>query len=613
MNWFVWKDGNRFGPYSSDDLRALIGDGHITTSHVVCAEGSTVWRPLALIPEFAGLRSEQQASGPDADAVQHVSLPPAQADVQSPRLTPLENRPVPRARITSPPAPSASSYVVRHWRGELPLRVSYWVNGILMSATVSAAAALLSRAADFPSAPRFWSLLAILLWVFAFGGCVWQVVGVWRSAGRHASQGGRAGWSAAAKAAVVLGVIQLLFVFRTQALPQMAEYGRMALGRDPINGYQVRVLRKASEIEISGYIAFGLTDQVRTVLDGRPEISLVHLNSDGGRVAEARKLRDLIASRRLSTYTSTRCLSACVIPFLAGERRLIAANAKVGFHQYSVAGTTGAGVLEEMETDKRYFVSRGVSAAFVEQAFRRSDMLWYPTPDQMRSAGYITGYADSDEVGLSGMPVAEIDRVEQALRKEPLYSAIAEHEPDVYQQIAAAVKEGFLHGETLADVRGRTTPIIQELSRKRLPFASDEAVVTFARVMVDEIDTLNRADPEKCREYLFPRDGDSGDVRAELGNGLLQREMMAMDDVIRTAASGQWKPPSEDEIAPIRSRLVSRFALTWPADDVEQLQHLDRGGDAARVCRVCYRLYAAVTALPRHEAGAMLRSMFAGE
>ena len=30
-----------------------------------------------------------------------------------------------------PPLPERSNYLVRHWRGELPLPVSYWVNGIL--------------------------------------------------------------------------------------------------------------------------------------------------------------------------------------------------------------------------------------------------------------------------------------------------------------------------------------------------------------------------------------------------------------------------------------------------------------------------------------------------
>jgi hypothetical protein len=456
-------------------------------------------------------------------------------------------------------------------------------------------------------------VLAIALWVTAFLGAIWQVVGVWRSAGRHVSEGGSARAGRAARAAVVLAAGQLLFVFATQALPQVSEYGKMAIGSDPINGYQLRVLRNESELEISGYIPFGLTDRVRTELDAHPGITLVHLNSDGGRVAEARKLRDLIASRRISTYTATRCLSACVIPFLAGVRRLIAPGAKVGFHQYSFAGSTGTAVLEEMETDKQYFESRGVSAAFVQQAFRASDALWYPTPEEMRAAGYITGYAGNDDVALSGMPAGEIAKLDEALRKEPLYSAIAEYEPDVYQQITAAVKEGFLSGQSLAELRSRTTPLIHELSRKRLPFASDEAVVSFARVLADETDALNRQDPEKCRAYLFPNGNAAEDVRAQLGPDLVQSELVALGDVIRSAASGQWRPPSEDEVAPIRARVMSRLSLTWPADDLEQLRHLDRRDDAARVCRVCCGFYRAIASLPYGEAGPLLRSMFAGQ
>jgi hypothetical protein len=601
MNWFVWKDGARLGPYSTAELQALVRDGQIAPVHVACQEGSRVWKPLALIAEFAV---------PSTADLRHVSLPQGDNVPGVPALAPPGD--APRRNPPTRPTRTNSNYLVRHWRGELPLATSYWVNGILVSGTVSIGAALLSRAADFPSAPRFWSVFAIGLWIAALTGALWQVVGVWRSAGRHASNGGSAGWGTAARVAVVLGAIQLVVVFGTQAVPQIAEYGRMALGRDPINGSRVRLLRGGTELEVSGYIAFGLTDKVAVMLDAHPDIVVVHLNSDGGRVAEARKLRDLIADRRLSTYTSTRCLSACVIPFLAGQRRLIAANAKIGFHQYSFAGSTGTAVLQEMETDKRYFVSRGVSEAFVRQAFRHSDTLWYPTPQEMRTAGYVTGLAGNDDVGLSGIAASDIDSIDETLKKEPLYAAIAEHEPDVYRDVAAAVKEGFLLGQSLAELRRRTAPLVQDLTRKRLPFASDEAVVSFARVMVDEIAALNHADPEKCRAYLFP-DGDGlEDVRAELGPDLVQREMTTMGDVIASAARGQWRPPSEEEIAPIRARLASRFALTWSPEDLDQLQHLDRRGDPARVCRVCYGLYRTVVSLPRHEAGPMLRSMFAG-
>src|SRR6185503_17987029 len=114
--------------------------------------------------------------------------------------------------------------------------------------------------------------------------------------------------------------------------------GRIAVGRDSIGRYDLRVLRDATELEVRGAIAFGLTDQVRAALDASPSIRLVHLNSNGGRLSEARKLRDLIAERGLTTFTATGCLSACTIAYAAGKTRLIGREAALGFHRYAFPG-----------------------------------------------------------------------------------------------------------------------------------------------------------------------------------------------------------------------------------------------------------------------------------
>jgi hypothetical protein len=58
----------------------------------------------------------------------------------------------------------------------------------------------------------------------------------------------------------------------------------------------------------------GLANDLRRSLDAHPTVKLIHLNSDGGRpaarieqagVGEARRIRDLIEARGLSTYTAT--------------------------------------------------------------------------------------------------------------------------------------------------------------------------------------------------------------------------------------------------------------------------------------------------------------------
>jgi hypothetical protein len=114
-----------------------------------------------------------------------------------------------------------------------------------------------------------------------------------------------------------VGLIVAISQFTTVGVPQIQEFAKIAIGNDPVGTYQLRVLRDATELEIAGAIVFGLTDDVSRTLDAHPTIHIVHLNSQGGRVAEARQLRDLIASRGLTTYTASGCFSGCVIAYAA--------------------------------------------------------------------------------------------------------------------------------------------------------------------------------------------------------------------------------------------------------------------------------------------------------
>ena len=80
-----------------------------------------------------------------------------------------------------PPLAKRSNYLVRHWRGELLLPVSYWVNGILggvLVAILNGAVSVSEAAGGLKAAVA----ASILLYAIAFAISIWQIVGTWRSA-----------------------------------------------------------------------------------------------------------------------------------------------------------------------------------------------------------------------------------------------------------------------------------------------------------------------------------------------------------------------------------------------------------------------------------------------
>src|SRR5215831_18484249 len=308
---------------------------------------------------------------------------------------------------------SKRAYFIRHWRGELPLPVSYWVNGSLVAVMFGVMMSVIPWDDLVSQSPKMYATTAIATWCVLAITTVWQLVGTWRSAHNYLRQGKSKLWGNGAKIVLVLGFLKAVTGFAVVGIPQVTEYAKIAAGEDPFGTYQLRVLRDATELEIAGPIIFGLTDDVRRTLDAHPTIRVIHLNSQGGRVVEARKLRDLIMSRGLATYTASGCFSACTLAYAAGRERLIAQEANLGFHQYSFPGMSGHDFQQEYEKDKQDMLARGFARAFVERAFTTpNNAMWRPTHRELFEAHVVTGYPGSNDVAVTGFQLNDLAKGE---------------------------------------------------------------------------------------------------------------------------------------------------------------------------------------------------------
>lgn len=137
---------------------------------------------------------------------------------------------------------TSNNYVVRHWRGELSLPVSYWINGAVLGGIVSIV--LLAAASEIGNgdySPRtiLFAITGILL--FSIAVWLWSVVGIWRSADHHVARGGSYVWASTARVIVVLSFIAMANDLSTNVLPQVKELALIAIGNDPLGEIVIKV------------------------------------------------------------------------------------------------------------------------------------------------------------------------------------------------------------------------------------------------------------------------------------------------------------------------------------------------------------------------------------
>jgi hypothetical protein len=499
-----------------------------------------------------------------------------------------------------------TNYFIRHWRGQLSLGVSYWVNGFLASFVVAiAAGAVAAMQADV----RTQAALALVAFALAIIASLWHGVGIWRSASNHFSRGGTHFWAGTAKVMVILGFLSVSGVIWRNYIPQSAELISILAGDTGVPSYQIQVLPGGTEIEFRGGLRVGSAKELERILAAVPQAKVLHIESPGGRIGEAKQMMQLVRQRNLTTYTSEYCLSAATLVLIAGNERVIAADAKVGFHAGTFPGATAEqqGEMDNLVTSTMQSV--GVSEEFISRVLATPpEQMWYPSFEEMFRNGVVTSRSYGERFA-SSIPDADLDAMIENLGALPLYRTIREFEPEAYTKMmndfATAIRSGKSEGEAIALV----WQTIDSLMKKYLEAASDEAVLELLRD--DWIAIL--------RNY---KDSNSQACLAALGApGATINVARALPDLVtsnrasineRIMRSGASKIPvridtkaADDDFGRIFNALEARYG-----NDLQLLNEESKWMDNShKVCDMLLAMYEQIAALPKRRAANVLRSL----
>jgi hypothetical protein len=366
-DWYLWDGAAQCGPLDIDEIENRIRY-HPDPDLV------RVWRS-----GFAEWKTSQEAFG----RIQSVPAVP-------PPLPPLES-----AEEKS----AYQNFFARHWRGELPLWLSYWVVGILSNVFAILAIVAIKEitASNGSHGPTGILVYFVSVWLLLTLLTVWQLVGIWRSAQRRRRErksiGKMALWAGLAQIMVCIGFLQLAALLIRSAIPQISEAVSIALMDDPdIPAYSIRVTNDGTEAEITGGIRFGLASEFEKILDASRDVSVVHLDSIGGRIGEGERLNALIKSKGLDTYVDGLCASACTLAFVAGRQRILEQGATLGFHRGTFAGEDDSSEMEKV------YLAAGISREFVSRAMAtKSEDLWKPSETELVAAKVVTKISSGDE------------------------------------------------------------------------------------------------------------------------------------------------------------------------------------------------------------------------
>jgi len=513
------------------------------------------------------------------------------------------------------PASGHSNFVARHWRGELPLWASYWLVVWLGNIVFAVVGVLIAKGLKAESGYNPLNIFAIiaLTWTSMALVVSWQLVGVWRSANNYAqaraSVGQRTFWGRLAQAAVILGVIGNIATFVREGAPQLVEVSGMAFRNDPdVPDYSIRVMRDGTEAEIVGGFKFGLTEDFVKILAASRQITVVHLDSIGGRLGEGEKMFKLIRDRGLNTYVSSKCLSACTLAFAGGRERFLHRDAALGFHKGTFPG------VRESDFDsiqRSVFRSAGFDETFISTALSTPHReMWRPSPQALMRARVVTAIADGTKFAFSGLGAdLSKERIAAVLAGAlPVFDTIRARFPEQYDALAEEYYNNLVKGKTEAETIDALRTKLMPFVRTLLPMADDDVLVDYNKLLLDQYRELSAKDPSRC--YMYASGEDSrANFSGELSKAVLQQELGLNARAVKTATKRD--PVDKRFIEALWRKVHAQMGASGVTNadwTLFETRNVPKAGHA-RYCQIATIFVREVGRLPQSEAAILMREI----
>lgn len=191
---------------------------------------------------------------------------------------------------------------------------------------------------------------------------------------------------------------------------KLSHYNKEIQPKIKLEGKTLVYNTNSPELTQSQQITHKDYENVKTILSSA-QVETLRITSLGGEVTASQKIARLVLKYNLNTEAQGECSSACIIIFVAGKKRTLLKNSKLGFHSPSseikdyqearkrvekldknldyentIIYNSRIKILDEIE----FMTSRGVNFDFVSKAFRiHPATMWYPSRKELAISGLI--------------------------------------------------------------------------------------------------------------------------------------------------------------------------------------------------------------------------------
>ncbi len=445
----------------------------------------------------------------------------------------------------------------RHWRGELSLPVSFWLNNVLLPVPLGTLVGGLMAWISLRGEQLQAGSVAVLVgWPLMIALDVWCGVGTWRSAGHHHDRGGAGLWAILARVVVGLGLLGTAASAAINFGPRVGELVQMARGIDPLGRLEMALSPDGRRLKLSGTVGMGDAARMRALAASAPQVRVLEMQSPGGRMFEADRIAKIVHDHGWRTRATGPCESACTLIFLAGSSRQLMADGRLGFHRAST-GTFNP-VLDQMANHELSAMYRraGLPEVFVDRAARTPAWrMWYPGQAELTDSGLVRLPSGTLDIDLPLLAQSQPGDLVDALETNDTWQALDKRFPGTIAQAAARTQAARVAGATDADALAEGQRVVEALLPQLLANAGPDIREQYRQLLAAQLAATQGHGAAACRKVLA---GDAA-VRRGLPRELVTREAAWLADAAAEPPRDvAHRPPTAIELEVLRRRMGDR-------------------------------------------------------
>lgn len=194
----------------------------------------------------------------------------------------------------------------------------------------------------------------------------------------------------------------------------------------------------------------------------------------------------------------------------------------------------------------------------------------------------------------------------------PLIKELSVSDPATYQRLLTIVQEGARNGDSQAKISQQIQDVLMAVLPNYLGKAPDDNVAAFISYFVDQIGALDRANPEACYAWLYPKNAPDPTIAQKYMDKAAQdKALQLVTDLIGGAIKNPQPEPDPVKTQALLNPILLSLGQKW-GDDLKLI-----GTPAAdapqrkKVCEIALDMYTQIATLPKADQSATLRYLLA--